>query len=689
MNGTLKTILFRLSLIFLTVAIALFSPLSNLAAKADSQTIAQDFNGAKTALSVLKGPVDPKEVETFIDAFLTTHIAHDLPGAVFTLVKDEKILFSKGYGYADLEKKVPMHPDQTLFRVGSLSKLLTATAVMQLVEQGKIKLDEDVTHYLGSLPTKDNGFKRVTTHHLLTHTDGFDVAWSLDSATQCQAKLPDLEQFLAREFPPRVFQPGQLFMYGDAGFALAGRLIEVATGMPFEHYLNQYLFKPLEMAHSTFQQPLPDTLAKRLAVGYRYADGQFYPTKFLCNKSIPSIAMTASATDMAHFMIAHLQQGRYGNTQLLQPETMDIMHRRQYSNFPDHLGLPGSTYGFYERYSEGQQALEQQILEHGGSMYGYINQILLLPDQKTGFFFAYNTNNLEDSIRDELITSFLKHYYPSDRPKPSSLTYPSNSAFQRPSAEFKQVANQITGRYRHIRYPRYSLAKLGMTLSPRTGHQIIAHPNGTITMFLKKSPEEKAVPTVWEEVEPLVFQYPGSKNYVTFKQNAQGKILASCLSNFVFLVYEKVIWYESGPWQIGFALCLAVVFLAAVIVWLLLALSYFQGRVAIAPSSRLTVSLAGVIGFLHLIFPVGILLAMKQIHYWEFALGVPAIVVALLYLPIVAVGLTPVLSGLALWSWADKRWSMSSKLQTLVIILAAWLVIPLLQHWNALGFQFS
>jgi CubicO group peptidase (beta-lactamase class C family) len=680
MNSTLKTILFRCSIILLIFTVALFPPLYTLAAEAASQIINKDFNSPTVSSDVLKGPKDPKEVEIFIDEFLRKHIPNDLPGAVFTLVKDGKVLFSKGYGYANLEQKIPIDPNKTLFRVGSISKVITATAIMQLVEQGKIGLDESITKYMEGLITNDKKFDPVTLHHLLTHTDGFDVGWTIDSATQCQSDLPSLEQFLSHRLLSRVFQPDQFAMYGDIGFTLVGRLIEVLTRMPFERYISQYLFDPLSMTKSSFQQPLPGNLVGDLAEGYRYDDnGRFSPVKFLCHKGIPSNSMSSTALNMAHFMIAHLQQGRYGNTQILQPETVEQIHRQHFSNFPEHLHTPGISYGFYEPYAKNH---DQHILAHGGSMYGYTSQMLLMPDQNTGFFFAYNTNNLEKSLREELIGKFLSHYYPVKNTKALHIPATINATFERPSADFKRLATQMTGQYRHIRYPRHSLAKIGsITLSPKDGHWITTNSDGTITLFPGASQ--------WQEIEPLIFQYPGSDEYLTFKQDGKGQILASSLSGFVFWVFEKIAWYEAGSFQVGLVIFLTIIFLSAIATWLLIELRYFLGHTSISSLPRLVVRLLGLTSALHLIFAGGILLSIQRTYYWEFVSGVPAIVVGLLYLPIVAVGLTTVLTCFTLWIGLTKNLPTYLKTQMLLVILAAWLTIPLLQYWNFLGFQFS
>jgi len=139
-----------------------------------------------------QGPTDPLELEAFLDDFFAKEMTKEhVPGAAVALVKDGKIFFSKGYGYADLEKKIPVVPDKTLFRVGSISKLFTTTAVLQLVEQGKLKLDDDVNKYLKRFQVKNTYPKPVTVANLLTHTDGFDSEWGIGAFARRASYFPE------------------------------------------------------------------------------------------------------------------------------------------------------------------------------------------------------------------------------------------------------------------------------------------------------------------------------------------------------------------------------------------------------------------------------------------------------------------------------------------------------------------
>ncbi|MBV8882842.1 MAG: serine hydrolase [Chroococcidiopsidaceae cyanobacterium CP_BM_RX_35] len=617
-----------------------------------------------------QGPNDPKELEAFIDQFFAKYEAEQIPGKVFVLVKDGSIFLSKGYGYANIEQLTPVIPSKTLFRVGSLSKLFTATAVMQLAEQGKLRLNDDINRYLKQFHVENNSFEPLTSAHLLTHTDGFDVAWTIGAATHCQSPLPSLERFLSQNLPQRVRSPGKLYVYGDAGMALAGYLVQVLSGAPFTQYINQNILQPLDMHHSSFQQPLPPELESNLAVGYEDKNATLQKTPFTCGKSVPSIALSATATDMAHFMIAHLQGGHYGKMQLLNETTVQDMHRQHFTNFPSLPAAAGSAYGFYERFQNHQRAIE-----HGGSIYGYTSQLFLMPEQNLGFFVAYNKEDKVE-LRENLIEQFLDHYYPEPKNK-NSPPHPQLST------QFQQQAQELNGNYRFVRYPQHSFAKLWAILfGPRPDLRLRSNSDGTLTLL--------PIGTKWVQVKPLLLQYLDGKSYLRFWQDNQGQITNVSLSKYVFVTYEKLLWYETVDFQQGIVGFCILMFLSACRVWPIEPLMlHWRGRsFQVSRFTRVMQFLIGAIGILNLSFLIGMLLVTLQIDYWEFFFGMPPITIALLYLPILTTSLTAGLPIAALLAWQDKRWSVMQRLHHLLIALAAGIFILLLDYWNLLGFQF-
>ena len=168
-----------------------------------------------------QGPTDPQELEAFLDGFFAEQMeALHIPGAVFILVKDGETFFTQGYGLANLGSQRPVIPDETLFRVGSVSKRFTDTAIMQLVEQGRLNLDDDVNEYLESFQLEENYPRPVTIANLLTHTGGFDERLT-GTGVRSPSELVPLGQYLADNMPPRVMPPGDTISYSNHGYALA------------------------------------------------------------------------------------------------------------------------------------------------------------------------------------------------------------------------------------------------------------------------------------------------------------------------------------------------------------------------------------------------------------------------------------------------------------------------------------
>ena len=207
------------------------------------------------------------DFETFLDALIPSQLRNrNIAGAVVSVVKDGQVLFQKGYGYADVEEKKPVIPDQTLFRPGSISKLFTATAVMQLVEQGKLDLDRDVNDYL-DFPIPKTYPDPVTLRQLLTHTGGFEETLK-NLFVAHESDMKPLRTYLVNEMPARIFPPGKIPSYSNYGFTLAGYIVERVSGENFERYIENQILKPLRMNNSTFDQPLPAQLAPQMSKGY-------------------------------------------------------------------------------------------------------------------------------------------------------------------------------------------------------------------------------------------------------------------------------------------------------------------------------------------------------------------------------------------------------------------------------------
>jgi CubicO group peptidase (beta-lactamase class C family) len=337
------TVVFLLSLVTLVIA-----PRNRVASGGNLSTVP----------SRGQGPTDPAELEAFLDGLLAQQMeANHIAGAAVSVVKDGVLFFAKGYGHADLEKGIPVDPEQTVFRIGSTTKVFTWTAVMQLVEQGKLDLDADVNTYL-DFRIPDTYPQPITLRHLLAHTAGFEDLYLDFVSLKVEDQVPP-RRWLASHLPGWVRPPGDTAAYSNYGTALAGYIVARVSGQSYDEYIQEHILDPLGMAHSAALATLHPDVAAHESVGYKYEDGAFqvFPRFYGPRVGAPMGFMGASATDMARFMIAHLQNGRYSDaeiaeTRILRESTARQMHSTLFTHDPR---LLGTAYGFFDFSDNGQR----------------------------------------------------------------------------------------------------------------------------------------------------------------------------------------------------------------------------------------------------------------------------------------------------------------------------------------------
>lgn len=613
---------------------------------------------AQAAGPFLNGPTDRQELSQFLDQFFAGQMAKwHVPGAAFVLVKDSEIFLAKGYGYADLERKIPISPEQTIFRVGSISKLFTATAVMQLADQGLIRLQDDVNHYLKRFQLDAAFAEPVTIANLLTHTGGFDQHY-IEVGSRTEAGRVPLGPHLTTRMPSRLFPPGQLYSYSNYGISLAGYLVEEVSGLSFIEYVNKNILQPLGMAHSTFEQPLPPHLASDLAVGYTYLGDRYQSIPFEYFNVVPAGALNATTTDIARFMIAHLNNGRYGNVRILSEPAAQEMHRQQFTHHPR---LPGMAYGFRESFANNQRALW-----HNGTVRGYATLLYLLPDQNLGFYLAYNT--WEPELRQELLRQFLDHYYPIQVSSPNSLP-----------DDQRNPLHRFVGDYRNIEYPHHTVDKLAILFGTVLQYRVTANSDGTLQIGSAR----------YVEIEPLLFRQVDDEEYVAFRENSQGQITHLFISGDVGpAALERIPWYETSRFHLELTGITLLVFLSAAFIW-------FPGRMfltrrkhplTVTPTSQVAGLFLSIIAILNLFFFIGVVLVMSRDPF-VMVYGLPGTAVALLIIPNVTTMMTAGLLPLTLLAWKNHYWSLPRRchytLTTLSALLFAWLTL----YWNLIGFR--
>jgi len=482
---------------------------------------AKDVSSVATA-SPARPQLTGADLEAFLDGMMPSQLnREDIAGAVITVVKDGKVIFAKGYGFSDVEKRKPVTPDSTLFRPGSISKLFTWTSVMQLVEQGKLDLDKDVNEYIDFKIPPAFG-KPITLKNILTHSAGFEETLK-DLFVGDAEHMHTLEQYLKHHTPERIYPPGVVTAYSNYATALAGYIVQRVSGKPFNQYVQDNIYTPLEMKKTTFVQPLPADLKDLMSNGYKKASGKPSPFEFV--EAAPAGSVATTALDMCNFMIAHLQDGKFGDKQILKPETARLMHSRLYGT-DDRLNA--MAHGFYEETRNGIR-----IIGHGGDTVVFHSDLHLLLTENVGFFVSYNSAGKgEVSPRTILFEAFLDRYFPYTPPAGTKIDDP------------KKDAAEIAGFYKTSR--RFETSFLALT-TPLGEPKVIPNPDGTISIDPLKAANGEL--KKFEEIAPFLYREVHGQDHIGFKKDAAGNWQFQM--DYPFFIFQKVGLLESKIFNVG------------------------------------------------------------------------------------------------------------------------------------------
>jgi len=511
------------------------------------------------------------DLTILLDILVPLQLKRDnLAGVTISIVKDGKVLFAKGYGYADMRGKEPVSAGDTLFHVGSISKLFTWTAVMQLVEQGKLELDRDVNDYLDfKIPATYP--QPITLRTLMTHTPGFEDTYK-DVFVSTAPQFQPLGTYLRTHLPRRIFPPGRIPAYSNYGAALAGYIVERISGRAFEDYVWDSIFKPLAMTHSTFVQPLPIPMQAQLAQGYGIASAEALPVELV--QTGPAGGLSTSATDIAHFMIAQLQDGQFGDTRILRSETARLMHARQFSVAETTNGM---ALGFYE-----ESRNNHRIIGHSGDLNGFHSNLHLILDAGVGFFVSYNSAGQPDYIaRKEIWQTFLDRYFPYTPQAMPSLASANNDG------------KTVSGVYFSSRRSNDSIMKPVMMTEEIT---VAATPEGTIKIDSEK--DFNGQPKRWQEVGELLYREINGQDRVQFRRDVSGRLVL--VPDTPIFVFKKASIAENKWVNCAVVAAVFTVFLVAVLVWPIAAFlrRHYRRTLTLSPTEARLRIMARLIGLL-------------------------------------------------------------------------------------------
>ncbi|MEZ4587186.1 MAG: serine hydrolase domain-containing protein [Gemmatimonadales bacterium] len=600
-----------------------------------------------SADSTARGPTDPAELEAFLDGLVGAAMAdRRVAGGVVAVVRDGRVLLSKGYGWSDVAARTPVDPDRTLFRIGSVTKTFTWTAVMQLVEQGKLDLDRDVNGYLDfRIPATFAA--PVTLRHLMTHTAGFEDDNRDQEAVDPADNVP-LSEWLPSHRPARVREPGRFSSYSNWGAALAGYIVERVSGSSYEEYLERNLFASLGMERTTARQPLPEDLRDAMSEGYAWEGGAFVAKPWeIIKGAAPAGAISSTGADMARWMLAHLASDTSG-PRVLAPATLALMHGRAFVHDPR---VNGWALGFYEKSGHGVR-----VIGHGGGSRWFHTELALVPRDGLGLFASFNTDTGSEIAFGRLLDDFLEHYYPS----------------------------APTRRVRHGGLERFTGSYLFNRQSYTTFQKAFGLLAAVPVRALGDTALEVALPFGAMQVAPidsLVFEDRNGSTRIAFRLGKDGRATHAFLDLTPMMVLERQPWHGAPRLHLTILAGALLSFVGVSIG----ALGRWRRGGAEPTSLRWGRRLVAGMAAANLLFTIALVAAFSN----EAALlsDSPTLLEVALALPPIGLALA-VAGGVATWQvWRQRagttgeRWRLAAML--LVALLFAWS----LGYWNLLGWR--
>lgn len=356
-----------------------------------AQVPAPDASPSTPVDEVVLLPFEPSRqdavLEAYVDGVVSAHRReHAAPAVSVSVVRDGRLVFAKAYGDADIESGKAANGVDTMFRIGSVSKTFTWTAVMMLHERGLLDLDADVNTYLKGMQIPDAFGAPVTMNDLMAHRAGFEDTFSI--FTYPDGGEVGLTEALVDTMPKRVYAPGERTSYSNWGATLAAKLVEDISGVSYREFLEREILAPLSMTHTTIEAPGLMSEADRpaLAVGYSLRNGAYEREDYMqIGPFAPAGAMGSSANDMAQWMLMHLGGGAHNGVQLMSQSTHDLMWRRAFDDRADGADL---AHGFQSRVYRNVRAFG-----HGGATTAFYTDMTLVPELGLGVFISQSTSD--------------------------------------------------------------------------------------------------------------------------------------------------------------------------------------------------------------------------------------------------------------------------------------------------------
>lgn len=621
----------------------------------NAQIKAQDTSLQKTELQEFFDTLVPKEMKN-------RHVS----GMVIIIMDADSLIFSKGYGYANVEKQVSATPDKTVWRVASIAKVVTATAVMQLVEKGKANLDTDINTYLKGIQIPEKFGKPITLRHLLTHTAGFDDRFLNKSFRTAEAR-PSLKAFIKEVLPERIYPPGEVYTYSNVGNALAGLVVQDITGTDFAAYCKTHIFEPLNMKHSSFR--LNEELKQNLYTSYVHQDSSYKEVPFDYLGDYPAGQLLSPATEFVRFMQAHLNKGIFDGTRILSEKLTKAMHSTQFTHHPK---LNGSTgYAFHIGEHNGHK-----VVNHAGGYVGLATRMELFPNDSIGVFMAANAGST--GIMGAVVDSFVQTFFPPDAE--NQTDYPLENL-----PEYDKKVDKFTGYYRGTRYTHNDFTKAFLLAGINSEVHIRKNEQGMLKMYDLQGKERRLIQT-----EPNIFRSIDDDYYMAFKTAENGE------PQFLFThgtgALEKIPAFFEHSKQLTVISGILLLFLLVLLVRLFARIFRKKKPQQELKTMRILACTTAGVSLLHWIL-MGIVLFVLT-PAWEvfqtgLSYGMPSSMYAVQVLPFIAL----IALVLLIYQWIrqlnNRHINWLSKAFYVLFILVGVLYTWMLNYWNLMGFKFG
>lgn len=456
-------------------------------------------------------PLNQQNVKHFIDEYFQINMKKwKVPGVAVAVVENDKELYKAGYGVSDLVTYNPVNPDTTTFPAASISKLFTATAIMQLYQDGKLNLKEDIRTYADDITIKNPFHEAITCQNLLSHSSGLDEASELDGGTLDRNSIKSQRAYFKKHVPSVILQPNTVCRYSNMGYNLLGYIVEKVSGEAYESYVANHILEPLNMKHSSIRIENAS-----MASGYEYSEGKYQKAAFAYQYTSGSSGVIATVTDMENFMRMHLNNGRYENKCILNSDIEALMQKKQFAN---HEVFDGMGEGFIRDSRNGVQ-----IIKHEGALPGYTATLLLIPSQNFGIYVA--TNSLGGMVFD-FEEAFLNHFFGTG----STVNNTENTT---------NVVDQYVGTYRsYDGVSTNNISKIFATLDNTSELKVQKTAAGNLAVTYYNQSKEKVHTNLICQSEGIFIREDG-KGYITFREKKNGKITYA-FNNISHQTYIKV-----------------------------------------------------------------------------------------------------------------------------------------------------